>query len=126
MAARKTPSRGGKPDKLMRDAISLVLHEETSVPDPLNSKRIIRLKKLRLVATALVHAAIKGDVSAIKEINDRMDGKVVQKIGGDTPDGAIPIDIKNLSAQQIEQLKERVIADLVAKGRIRPPVARGA
>lgn len=36
--------------------------------------------KLRAVAQALVDKAITGDVGAIKEIGDRLDGKVAQQI----------------------------------------------
>ncbi len=39
--------------------------------------------KLRAVADALVDKAISGDVPAIKEIADRLDGKVPQTHGGD-------------------------------------------
>jgi hypothetical protein len=40
--------------------------------------------KLRAVADALVEKAITGDVPAIKEIADRLDGKVPQAlVGGD-------------------------------------------
>src|ERR1035441_7954130 len=73
MAVRKNPSKGGKPDKLMRDALNLELHQQ--VQDPLSQRKRI-VKRLRLVARALVDAAIDGDVAAIKEINDRMDGKI--------------------------------------------------
>lgn len=38
---------------------------------------------LKAVALALVTKAKEGDVQAIKEIADRMDGKVTQPIGGD-------------------------------------------
>lgn len=55
----------------------LALHRE--VDDPNGGKT----KKLNLVATKLVDLAIQGDVQAIKEINDRVDGKVTQPIGGD-------------------------------------------
>lgn len=49
--------------------------------------------KLRDVANALVAKAISGDVHAIKEIADRLDGKVPQGlIGGD--EGDEPIVIK--------------------------------
>lgn len=41
------------------------------------------LTKLRLVADALVNKAISGDVQAIKEIADRLDGKVPQAVIGD-------------------------------------------
>lgn len=46
--------------------------------------------KLRAVADALVDAAMKGDVPAIKEVADRLDGKVPQAHVGD--DGADPIN----------------------------------
>lgn len=39
--------------------------------------------KLRAVADALVTKAISGDVPAIKEVADRLDGKVPQGIEGD-------------------------------------------
>ena len=42
--------------------------------------------KLRDIADALVVKAIGGDIAAIKEIADRLDGKVPQAaIGGDDP-----------------------------------------
>jgi hypothetical protein len=45
---------------------------------------------LRLVAVALVQKAREGDVSAIKELADRIDGKVAQAIiGGDDDDPAV-------------------------------------
>lgn len=39
--------------------------------------------KLRDVADALVNKAVDGDIQAIKEIADRLDGKVAQAIIGD-------------------------------------------
>ena len=39
--------------------------------------------KLRAVADALVDKAMAGDVQAIKEVADRLDGKVPQGISGD-------------------------------------------
>jgi hypothetical protein len=48
--------------------------------------------KLRDVADALVAKAAGGDVNAIKEIADRLDGKVAQAlIGGDEDDAPIAI-----------------------------------
>lgn len=46
--------------------------------------------KLRAVADALVAKAIAGDVPAMKEIADRLDGKVPQALVGD--DDADPIN----------------------------------
>jgi hypothetical protein len=46
--------------------------------------------KLRAVADALVEKAIAGDVQAIKEIADRLDGKPAQAIiGGDEDDAPL-------------------------------------
>jgi hypothetical protein len=47
--------------------------------------------KLREVADALVNAAIKGDVPAIKEIADRLDGKVPQAVVGDDDHDSIKL-----------------------------------
>lgn len=74
MAARNSPSRGGKPDKLMRDALILELHQEAADADGAMTK------KLRLIARKLVDKATEGDVPAIKEINDRVDGKAHQSV----------------------------------------------
>ena len=72
MAPRKTPGGGPKPDKLMRDALALELHQEVKLTTG------EKIKKLRLVARALVDNAIDGDTSAVRECFDRMDGKVTQ------------------------------------------------
>lgn len=47
--------------------------------------------KLRAVADALVKKAVEGDVPAIREIADRLDGKVPQGIVGD--DNGDPIRV---------------------------------
>ena len=70
----------------MRDALLLELHQEAQEVDEYGKA----IKRLRLVARALVEAALQGDVSAIKEINDRVDGKVPQTIAGD-PDNPLVI-----------------------------------
>lgn len=49
---------------------------------------------LKLVATALLVKAQDGDVQAIKEIADRLDGKVSQPISGD--DEAPPVRIEKI------------------------------
>jgi hypothetical protein len=50
--------------------------------------------KLRAVADALVDKAMNGDVQAIKEIADRLDGKVPQGvIGGDEDDNPLSIKV---------------------------------
>lgn len=73
MAARKTPSLGGKPDKLWKDAIRIAALR----PGPDGRK------KLTAIADRLVEAALAGDVAAMREIGDRLDGKPAQAIVGD-------------------------------------------
>jgi hypothetical protein len=46
---------------------------------------------LKLVAAALLAKAQEGDVPAIKEIADRLDGKVAQPISGDDEGDAIKV-----------------------------------
>ena len=62
----------------MRDALALELHQEVKL------KTGEKIKKLRLVARALVDNAIDGDTTAVRECFDRMDGKVTQ--GADATD----------------------------------------
>lgn len=91
MAERNTPSKGAKPDKLMRDALILELYQEAIDADG------VITKKLRLVARALVNAALNGDIPAIKEVNDRVDGKSPQAVTGEDG-GPIAVIIKNYVA----------------------------
>lgn len=51
-------------------------------------------KKLRSLAEKLIERAHNGDVTALKEIGDRVDGKVLQSIEHSGPDGG-PIETKN-------------------------------
>lgn len=74
---------GGKPDKLMRDALIVELKREAIASD--GTVTI----KLRKVAAKLVDEAIDGNVAAIREINERVDGKVPQAVVGD--DGSPPV-----------------------------------
>lgn len=62
--------KGSIPVKLMRDAIMVCLNEESKHENYRGTKR------LRRVADQLVKEAENGSVIAIKEILDRVDGKV--------------------------------------------------
>ena len=42
--------------------------------------KVIKTKALRLLARQLVKAGLAGDVSALKEIGDRLDGKAMQGV----------------------------------------------
>ena len=72
--AKKAPS-GPFADKLWRDAFRKAALEVA------DGKR--GPKKLELAARSLVNAAIEGDVSAAKEMGDRLDGKVPQAVTGE-------------------------------------------
>jgi hypothetical protein len=69
MAARRTSSKGSKPDKLMRDALMVALKREA---DDADGKKT---RKLYIIADRLVEKAMQGEITAIKEIADRVDGK---------------------------------------------------
>ena len=75
---RKPPAaRGRKPDKLMRDALILALMREAEDGEG------VATKKLHLIAARLVDKALAGDIPAIKEICDRVDGRPGQAAGDD-------------------------------------------
>jgi hypothetical protein len=69
--------RGRKPDKLARDALILALMREAEDGEGIPTKR------LNLIAFKLVERAEAGDLSAIKEIFDRVDGRATQPVGDD-------------------------------------------
>ncbi len=66
--------RGSKPDKLITDAIRVALNREAK--DAAGKPT----KKLALIADQLVNKAVEGDMSAIKEVIDRMEGKAPQHL----------------------------------------------
>ncbi|MDE2099595.1 MAG: hypothetical protein KGL39_20250 [Patescibacteria group bacterium] len=61
-------------DKPFRDALRMEIAEAQADENP---------RSLRLVARKLLDRALSGDVQAIKEIGDRLDGKPAQAITGD-------------------------------------------
>lgn len=74
-------SRGQQRDKPFRDALRMQL--AAAGEDH---------KALRSIADALIASAQAGDMQAIKEIGDRIDGKVPQGItGGDDDDNPVNV-----------------------------------
>jgi ribosomal protein L17 len=73
LAARKNPGGGKGQDKLWSDALRLAVNEASADGDG---------KKLRALANKLVEKGLEGDVSALREIGDRLDGKPTQAIAG--------------------------------------------
>lgn len=70
-------------DKPWQDALRLAVMEDAGDG----------FKKLRRIANACVDAAMTGDMMAIKEIGDRLDGKPAQAIQGD-PDAPVEMVIR--------------------------------
>lgn len=72
--ANPKPSGRPKADKLMRDALIVALKREAKDADGKPTRQ------LALIASALVKKAMDGDVQAIKEIGDRVDGRPAQAL----------------------------------------------
>jgi hypothetical protein len=62
-----------KSDKVWREAIQLAVNGRMGPGG---------MKKLRAIAEKLTNMALDGDIAAIKEIGDRLDGKAIQPISG--------------------------------------------
>jgi Recombination endonuclease VII len=69
MATDDGPPDGGPMYRLMRQALVVALHRHLESDDGR------RNQKLRLIADKLVDKAVEGDMQAIKELLDRVDGK---------------------------------------------------
>lgn len=52
-----------------------------------------QMEALQEIADKLLDRAMDGDITALKELGDRLDGKSHQTIGGDGPDGEIPVSM---------------------------------
>lgn len=77
MAAPKNPNGGAKLDKEWRDAIRMAVHETR---DAKGDGKVKKVKALRLLASKLVDKGLDGDVAAMREIGDRLDGKPRQEL----------------------------------------------
>lgn len=69
MAATDAKPKGGKPDKLIRDALMAAIRQEP--------------ERLKRIADKWLTKAEEGDQAAINALADRIDGKAVQPIVGD-------------------------------------------
>ncbi len=79
VASRKVGRpRGSHGERTWRDAIGLAVKEVITETTP--DGKIKKTKALRLLARRLVAAGLGGDVSALREIGDRLDGRAMQGI----------------------------------------------
>ena len=68
--------KGGSDDKPFRDAIAIAVREYKEVD---KDGKKTKVRKLRLLAEQLIDKGLDGDVTALKEIGDRIDGKPSQQ-----------------------------------------------
>jgi hypothetical protein len=115
MAARLTRPKGRK-DKQVRDQILVALHRYEIGPD---GKRV---KRLAIMCDALVRLACEGDIAAIKEVADRVDGKAVPRLDLDDGRGEIIISWIGETGEPTNQLTG---PDAFADVRSQPLVIRG-
>jgi len=73
---------GPKSDKLWSDAVRIAAMRECQDDNGKKTKRISR------IADNLVRMAMEGDIAAIKEVGDRIDGKATTQIKGPNEDGS--------------------------------------
>ena len=79
VASRKVGRpRGSHGERTWRDAINVAVKEvmEETAPEG----KVIKTKALRLLARRLVAAGLEGDISALREIGDRLDGRAMQGV----------------------------------------------
>lgn len=74
MAPRKTPSAGGKPDKVFRDALMLEV-KRLGTDDAGKSST-----NINIIAAKAVKKAKEGSEAAIQLIRDTLDGKPAQSL----------------------------------------------
>lgn len=81
---------GPKSDKLWAQAVRMAAMREMEDPNTPGEK----VKRLNIIADNLVRMAAEGDVQAIKEVGDRLDGKPKTTNEHTGPDGGdIPVSL---------------------------------
>lgn len=71
------PKGAENKDKEWRDAVRRAVHDLRAATPGTKAKKI---RAITLLATKLVDRALEGDVAALKEIGDRLDGKPSQGV----------------------------------------------
>jgi hypothetical protein len=95
---------GKQPDKPVRDAILAALQSEISVKVGGKAKK---LRRLEAIADQLVSLAADGNLTAIREICDRIDGKATQPVAGDKDNPLLDVTaIKDALAKKLARLAQ--------------------
>jgi hypothetical protein len=91
-----------KADKPMRDAILAALQSELSVK---RGGKAVKSRRLAVIADQLVSLAAEGNLAAIREICDRIDGKATQPVAGDKDNPLLDMTaIKDALAKKLARL----------------------
>ena len=96
MAARLDGKQGYKADKLFRDALMVAVKRATAKGSP--------TKRLAALADALVEKGVGGDVPAIKEIADRLDGRPAQAVDVDVAVSITAIERRIIDPVELGQV----------------------
>jgi hypothetical protein len=96
--------RGQQRDKIYREALRLELADMSEGVD---------LKKLRQIARAHIEKAASGDMQAIKELADRLDGRPAQSLDLGNPDRPPPRKIIN-EIVHVYETPEQLAAEMAA------------
>jgi len=93
-----------KADKPVRDAIWCALESEVAVK---KGGRAVKTRRLTLIADQLVTLGVEGNLAAIREICDRIDGKATQPVAGDKDNPLIDVTaIKHALAKKLARLAQ--------------------
>ena len=89
MTIDDAPPAGGTAGKPMREALDAELRRESDDGEG------CKAEVLRLIARRLAAKALDGDLGAIKEIFDRIDGKTVAGTAAEEPPGKVVFEWKD-------------------------------
>ncbi len=86
--------KGATSDKEWRSEIRKAVHELRSVPGE-NGAQPQKVRTLRLLARKLADRGLEGEIAALREIGDRLDGKPAQAVAitGD-PDSPVIFNLR--------------------------------
>jgi len=93
--------RGQQRDKVYREALRLELADMSEGID---------LKKLHEIARAHIEKAAAGDMQAIRELRDTLDGKPVQQLEHDLPPDSNPIRKVINEFVHVHETREELLA----------------
>lgn len=120
---RPRMGQGRKYDAKMAEWLRLELNVDLKDPND-KAAKAKKYRAGRLIARALVRASINGDVQAIKEVFNRMDGAVTQKIGGDPEAPLITSELLASTTAALTdaelEICERFLSRIAAQQRVTP------